>query len=67
MSFSTKPVQVPQEEEALVCARTSSSVVSFFDPIVSTILDLQTPLQPQISASSGNAATAALGSAAPSP
>ena len=53
MSCSTRPVQVPHEAEALVWARTSSSVVSPFALIVPVILPLQMPLQPQISASSG--------------
>ena len=67
MSCSTRPVQVPHEAEALVWARTSSRVVSPFAVIVPVILPLQMPLQPQISASSGSAATAAPGSSAPPP
>jgi hypothetical protein len=49
---STSPVHEPQEDDALVCARTSSSVNSFFSLIALTIVPLQTPLQPQISAAS---------------
>jgi hypothetical protein len=36
-------VQEPQDDEALVCARTSSSVNSFFAEIALTISPLQTP------------------------
>ena len=53
---------MPQEEDALVRARTASSVTAP-PPIASTMRPLQTPLQPQISASGGKAATAAIGSA----
>src|SRR3990167_6159325 len=62
MSCSTSPVHEPHEADALVCARTSSREVRPFSLIRPVILPLHTPLQPQISASSGNAATAAIGS-----
>ncbi len=54
---STRPVHEPQEEDALVCARTSSSVNSFFVVIARTMSPLHTPLQPQTSALSGRFAT----------
>ncbi len=50
---STRPVQEPQELEALVCLRTSSSVNRPWLLIALTMSPLQTPLQPQTSASSG--------------
>src|SRR5436190_18844498 len=56
---STFAVHCPQEDEALVCARTSSSVVRPLATIACVIVLLQTPLHPQISASSRGAATAA--------
>src|SRR5687767_9652719 len=65
--FWTSPVHEPQLAEALHCERTASRLHA---PawIVATTLPLDTPLQPQISASSESAATAALGSAkAPPP
>jgi hypothetical protein len=62
ITCSTSPVQVPQDAEAFVCALTSASVLNPLSAMVWTILPLQTPLQPQISASSGKAATAAVGS-----
>src|SRR6188768_3455450 len=66
-SPSTSPVQDPHEAEALVQARTASSVQAPPE-IAATTLPLDTPLQPQISASSAIAATAALGFAdAPPP
>ena len=61
MTCSTSPVQVPQDALALVVARMSSSVVA--PPAMACVMvPLHTPLQPQISASGGNAATAAIGS-----
>ena len=63
---STSPVQVPQEADAFVVARTSSSECAPASMAL-TISPLQTPLQPQISASGANAATAARGSAAAVP
>jgi hypothetical protein len=54
---STKPVQLPQLAEALQVERTASMCAR--RPRCTTItLPLDTPLQPQISASSGRAATA---------
>ena len=47
----------PHDDDALVCARTSSIVNSFFSLIALTMVPLQTPLQPQISALSPIAAT----------
>src|SRR5690606_13138506 len=66
-SFSTSPVHEPHEADALVWPLTSSRVVSRLLMIALVIVDLQTPLQPQISASSGKAATAAKGSESPPP
>ena len=57
-----RPVQVPQEALALVVARISASEVAPA-PMAAVIVPLHTPLQPQISASGGKAATAAKGSA----
>src|SRR5690606_27342211 len=65
--LSTSPVHEPQLAEALQVDRTASRLHA---PalMVATTVPLETPLQPQISASSGSAATAALGSAkAPPP
>ena len=56
-SCSTKPVHEPHDDDAFVCARTSSNVNSFFVEIARTMSPLQTPLQPQISALSGRFAT----------
>src|SRR5687767_11739941 len=64
--LSPSPVQEPQDAETLVHARTVSSVHAP-SSIAATTVPLDTPLQPQISASSESAATAALGSAAPPP
>src|SRR5512139_2391253 len=65
--LSTRPVHEPQLAEALHCERTASRLHAP-ETMVSTTLPLDTPLQPQISASSERAATAALGSAkAPPP
>ena len=52
---------------ALVCALTASSEVRFSSAMAPVILPLHTPLQPQISASSGKAATAAIGSSGDPP
>ena len=62
MQRATSPVQVPHEALALVVDRTRSSVLAPAR-MASTILPLHTPLQPQISALGGKAATAAKGSA----
>src|SRR3546814_8227476 len=65
--LSTSPVQEPQLADALQVARIASSVVAP-PSMQETTLALETPLQPQISASSESAATAALGFAeAPPP
>src|SRR5690606_17839907 len=65
--LSTSPVHEPQLADALHCERTASRLHAPAR-MVSTTLPLETPLQPQISASSERAATAALGSArAPPP
>src|SRR5262245_22372883 len=64
---STFEVHCPHEADALVCARTSSSDVSPLPVIARAMTPLQTPLHPQISASSDKAAMAALGSSAPPP
>src|SRR5690606_23416864 len=61
-SFSTSGVHEPHEAEALVSARTLSMLVRAFSTIALVIAPLQTPLQPQTSASSAIAATAAAGS-----
>src|SRR5690606_11241322 len=53
---STRPVQEPQEPDALVYLRTCSMVNRPFVLIARTIAPLDTPLQPQTSASSGIAA-----------
>src|SRR6185369_10042049 len=60
--LSTSPVHDPQLALALHCERTASRLQA---PcwMVATTVPLETPLQPQISASSDRAATAALGSA----
>ena len=50
---STKPVHEPQELDAFVCLRTSSSVNRPCSLMALTIVPLQTPLQPQTSAASG--------------
>src|SRR5919108_684584 len=55
---STFEVHWPQDDDALVWLRTSSSVVRPLAVIALVIAPLQTPLQPQISASSDSAATA---------
>src|SRR3546814_1107982 len=57
--FSTRPVHEPQLADALQLARTASSVTAPFR-MQATTPPLDTPLQPQISASSESAATAAL-------
>src|SRR3546814_7456826 len=64
--FSTSPVQLPQLADALQVPRTASRLRA---PLAmhETTWPLVTLLQPQISASSESAATAALGSAAPPP
>src|SRR5690606_14857698 len=64
--LSTRLVQLPQLAEALQVARTASTL---FAPALmhATTCPLDTPLQPQISASSDRAATAALGSASAPP
>src|SRR3546814_14274027 len=64
--FSTRPVQLPQLADALQVARTASRLHAPFS-MQATTWPLATPLQPQISASSDSAATAALGSSAPPP
>src|SRR5690606_12059440 len=64
--LSTRPVHEPQLAEALHCERTASRLQAPAS-IVATTLPLETPLQPQISASSERAATAALGSASAPP
>ena len=64
--LSTSPVHDPQEADALVTPLTSSRLVSPPSTMARVIGPLHTPLQPQISAVSGRAATAALGSR-PSP
>src|SRR3546814_9692316 len=64
--FSTRPVHEPQLADALQLARTASSVTAPFR-MQATTPPLDTPLQPQISASSESAATAALGSACAPP
>src|SRR3546814_9829535 len=65
--LSTSPVQEPQLADALQVARIASSVVAP-PSMQATTLALEMPLQPQISASSESAATAALGFAeAPPP
>ena len=56
-SASTRPVQEPQELDALVRARTSSRVNRPCSEMALTMSPLQTPLQPQISASSDSAMT----------
>jgi hypothetical protein len=50
---STRPVQEPQELDALVCLRTSSSVKRPCSLIALTMVPLHTPLQPHTSALSG--------------
>ena len=50
---STRPVQDPQDDAALVCFLTSSSVNSPFSLIALTMVPLHTPLQPHTSAVSG--------------
>ena len=55
---STRPVQDPHEAEALVWARTSSTVNSPFSMMALTMAPLHTPLQPHTSALSAIAATA---------
>jgi hypothetical protein len=64
--LSTRLVQLPQLAEALQVDRTASTLCA---PSVTheMTLPLETPLQPQISASSESAATAALGSASAPP
>src|SRR3546814_15686030 len=64
--LSTSPVQEPQLADALKVARIASSVVAP-PSMQATTLALEMPLQPQISASSESAATAALGFAAAPP
>src|SRR3546814_13307307 len=65
--LSTSHVQEPQLADALQVARIASSVVAP-PSMQETTLALETPLQPQIPASSESAATAALGFAeAPPP
>src|SRR5215207_1905183 len=59
---STRPVHDPHEAEALVWERTSSTFLRPSLSIAPVIFPLHMPLQPQISASSGKAATAAVGS-----
>src|SRR5690606_30024423 len=66
-SASTLVVHWPHEDDALVWARTSSSVTRPRPVIACVIVPLQTPLQPQISASSDSAATAATGSSGAPP
>src|SRR3546814_15207459 len=58
--LSTSHVQEPQLADALQVARIASSVVAP-PSMQETTLALETPLQPQIPASSESAATAALG------
>jgi hypothetical protein len=60
-------VHWPQEADALVPLRTSSIVVRPLPVIAWVIVPLQTPLQPQISASSESAATCATGSSGAPP
>src|ERR1700712_1415449 len=65
--LSTRPVHEPHEAEALQVERTASRLQAPAT-IDWTTFALETPLQPQISASSERAATAALGSSdAPPP
>src|SRR3990170_7341658 len=59
---STRPVHDPHDAEALVWERTSSTLLRPSFSIAPVIFPLHMPLQPQISASSGKAATAAVGS-----
>src|SRR4051794_25063287 len=56
-SFSTLQVQLPHDAEALVRARTSSTLVSFSSVMAVRMRPLETPLQPQISAVSGRFST----------
>src|SRR3954454_2458197 len=56
-NFSTLQVQLPHDAEALVRARTSSTLVSFNSAIAVRMRPLETPLQPQISAVSGRFST----------
>ena len=63
---STSPVQVPQEAEALVVALIPARLLAP-PSMAASICPLHTPLQPQISASAGKAATAAIGSTEPPP
>ena len=65
---STRPVHWPQEERGLGDGAHLVEAWSGPPPVIAlTILPLHTPLHPQISASSGKAATAAIGSSAAPP